>query len=59
MASAKDVKFNMVMSEEDKALLEHLAKLDDVSEAQVVSSLIREKYAARVPRPRQKKFSRS
>ena len=44
----------MVMSAEDKTMLEKLAALDDVSEAQVVRTLIREKHAARVPGKRRK-----
>lgn len=54
MAAAKDIKFNMVMSEDDKAMLERLAALDDVSEAQVVRMLIREKHSDRVPGKRRK-----
>jgi hypothetical protein len=55
MVTAKEVKFNMVMSAEDKAMLEKLAAMDDVSEAHIVRTLIREKHAARVPAPRRKK----
>jgi hypothetical protein len=55
MASAKDQKFNMVMSVEDKAMLESLSKVDDVSEAQVMRSLIRRSYAEKFPKKRPKK----
>ena len=54
MASVKDIKFNMVMSTEEKDMLARLAGMDDVSEAQVIRTLIREKHAQRVPGKRRK-----
>ena len=47
MASAKDQRFNMALSAEDKAMLASIAAADDVSEAQVLRLLIREAHAAR------------
>lgn len=44
MAPAKDQKFNMVMSAEDRSMLVSLSEVDDLSEAQIVRSLIRRAY---------------
>lgn len=55
MASAKDQKFNMVMSADDKAALAALADADDVSEAHVVRSLVRHAYLERFGEKRPKK----
>jgi hypothetical protein len=47
MAAAKDTKFSMVMTMEDKAMLAALAAVDDVSEAQVVRAAVRRSYLER------------
>jgi hypothetical protein len=49
MASTKDVKFNMMMSAEDKEMLTSLAVRDDVSEAQIMRTLIKRAYAEVFP----------
>ncbi len=55
MASTKDVKFNMMMSSEDKEMLTALAERDDVSEAQIMRMLIRRSYAEAFPQKARKK----
>lgn len=55
MASAKDQKFNMVMTSEDRAMLAKLAEREDVSEAQIVRSLIRRAFAEMRPAKKTKR----
>jgi hypothetical protein len=49
MATAKDLKFNMMMSADDKAMLVKLSERADVSEAQIMRTLIRQAFAEAFP----------
>ena len=55
MATAKDQKFNMMMSADDKAMLEKLSERADVSEAQIVRTLIRQAFAEAFPPKKSKR----
>jgi|HubBroStandDraft_4_1064222.scaffolds.fasta_scaffold972946_1 hypothetical protein len=55
MATAKDLKFNMMMSADDKAMLEKLSERADVSEAQIVRTLIRQAFAEAFPPKKSKR----